>query len=283
MGRVLKRVEMESGTYALTVPAIVRQVQIRPPSEADALFAAEHALPADPTVRVSMVAPEAKPIAPVEPEVDLEAIRAEADAIVVKARAEADAMILDARAKAEKVTTDATARVAEIESQAHARGFESGDKAGRASADGEMEDMLETMRSLIDVARTERVKLVESAEPELVRLAVDIAERVLHEHIAIAPETVVAMTRQALSRLIAREKVTVRVNPADVESLRAHRQGLLDGHDIESVRVVEDQRVDRGGVLIETESGTIDAKISTQLREARRALHVEDLAATQAS
>jgi flagellar assembly protein FliH len=83
--------------------------------------------------------------------------------------------------------------------------------------------------------------------------------------------------------LIAREKVTVRVNPADVEMLRSHREALLNGHDVESVRVIEDQRVDRGGVVIETESGTIDAKISSQLREARRALHVEDLAATQAS
>ncbi len=280
MGRVLKRVEMESGTYALTVPVIVPQMQVRPPSEADALFAAEHG---EPTVRVSTLAPAAEPAAPPEPEFDLEAVRAEADAMVVKARAEADAMILDARAKAEKATAEASARVGGIESEAHARGFEAGDKAGRASADAEMEDMLETMRSLIDVARTERVKFVESAEPELVRLAVDIAERVLHEHIAISPETVIAMTRQALSRLVAREKVTVRVNPADVEVLRAHRQGLLDGHDIESVRVVEDQRVDRGGVLIETESGTIDAKVSSQLREARRALHVEDLAASQAS
>jgi flagellar biosynthesis/type III secretory pathway protein FliH len=42
------------------------------------------------------------------------------------------------------------------------------------------------------------------------------------------------------------------------------------------MRVIEDQRVDRGGVVIETDAGTIDAKISTQLREVRRLLAVED-------
>ena len=39
---------------------------------------------------------------------------------------------------------------------------------------------------------------------------------------------------------------------------------------------MEDQRVDRGGVLVETEAGTIDSKIATQLREARRAIFSEE-------
>lgn len=282
MGKVLKRVEMERGAYALTVPFVVPQAPSRAPAEADPLFAAEHGI--RPRIAPSLDEIEIEtPVEPAPPAIDLEAIRAEADALRAAARADADALLAEARAQSQLAVTQAQARVAEIEAQAHARGFEGGDKAGRASADAEMEDMLETMRGLIDVARTERAKLIENAEPEIVRLATDIAERVLHDHIAIEPETVVTMTRQALQRLIAREKVTVRVNPADVEILRTHREALLNGHDVESVRVVEDQRVDRGGVVIETESGTIDAKISSQLREARRVLHVEDLAATQAS
>jgi len=282
MGRVLKRVEMERSAYALTVPFVIPEEPARVPLEADPLFAAEHGI----RPQFTPAPDEADVASPVEqapPAADLEAIRAEADALLANARAEADGLLAEARAQAQLAVTQAQARVSEIEAEAHARGFESGDKAGRASADGEMEDMLETMRGLIDVARTERVKLIEGAEPEVVRLATAIAERVLHDHIAIEPEAVVTMTRQALQRLVAREKVTVRVNPADVEMLRAHKDALLNGHDIESVRVLEDQRVDRGGVVIETESGTIDAKVSSQMREARRALHVEDLAATQAS
>jgi flagellar assembly protein FliH len=70
--------------------------------------------------------------------------------------------------------------------------------------------------------------------------------------------------------------VTVRVNPADIDTMRQHRDKLMAMNDIDNLRVIEDQRVDRGGVVIETEAGTIDAKISTQLREARRLLAVED-------
>jgi hypothetical protein len=34
--------------------------------------------------------------------------------------------------------------------------------------------------------------------------------------------------------------------------------------------------VDRGGVVVETDAGSIDAKISTQLAEVRKILHIVD-------
>ena len=60
----------------------------------------------------------------------------------------------------------------------------------------------------------------------------------------------------------------MRVNPADIERMREHRDELLALGDVKNIRVIEDQRVDRGGVVVETDGGTIDAKISTQLNEA---------------
>ena len=68
----------------------------------------------------------------------------------------------------------------------------------------------------------------------------------------------------------------MRVNPADLERMREHRDELIALGDIRNLRVVEDQRVDRGGVVVDTEAGTIDARISTQLDEARKILHIED-------
>ncbi|MBV9269817.1 MAG: hypothetical protein JO165_01895 [Candidatus Eremiobacteraeota bacterium] len=70
--------------------------------------------------------------------------------------------------------------------------------------------------------------------------------------------------------------MTVRVNPADIETMRENRDRLMLFNDIQQMRVIEDQRVDRGGVVIETEAGTIDAKVSTQLREVRRLLGVDE-------
>jgi flagellar assembly protein FliH len=99
---------------------------------------------------------------------------------------------------------------------------------------------------------------------------------VLHQQVALDRGVVVEMAKTAISRLIERDSVTVRVNPADLERMREHRDELIAIGDIKNLRVVEDQRVDRGGVVVDTDAGTIDARIGTQLEEARKILHIED-------
>ncbi len=284
MGKVHKRVEMDPLAYALTIPLFDAPTIAAPRIDNDPLYhAAGQARNGYFDLDTVEGDEPAELLEPPVPEVDLAAVRLEADGLIASAKSEAETLLASARAEAESLANDARSRVAGIETEAHARGFESGEKAGREAADVQMEDMLETMRGLIDVARAERVKLLEGAEPELVRLATEIAERVVQSHLALEPEAVTAIARGALQRLVARENITVRVNPADIERLRAHREAFLSSHDVESLRIVEDQRVDRGGVVIETESGTIDAKVSTQLREARRILQVEDRTTQQAS
>ena len=111
------------------------------------------------------------------------------------------------------------------------------------------------------MARVERHKLIEEAEPELVRLAFGIAERVLHQQVALDRGVAVEMAKVAIARLIERDTVTVRVNPADLERMREHRDELIAIGDIRNLRVVEDKRVDRGGVVVDSAAGTIDARI----------------------
>jgi len=103
-----------------------------------------------------------------------------------------------------------------------------------------------------------------------------LAEKIVHQQISLDKTVVVSMARAAIARLVNRETVTVRVNPADIETIREQKDKMLANSDIEHLRIVEDNRVDRGGVVMETESGTIDAKIMTQVKEAKRVLQVED-------
>ena len=213
---------------------------------------------------------------PPEAAVDLSAARAEADRLIEDATADAQALLEEARQRSLELIDEAERGVTAIENEARTRGHEQGSQDGRAAAEAEMEEMLATMRGLVEMARAERHKIIESSEGELLRLALSIAERVLNAHVAMDQSTVLEMTRSAIARVVNRETVTVRVNPADIEVMREHRDRLMAMNDVEHLRLIEDQRVDRGGVVIETDSGTIDGKISTQLREVRRVLMVDD-------
>jgi len=220
--------------------------------------------------------PHASVTEPEAPGVDIEAVRAAADDVIDDATSRAEALLGDARDRARKLIEDAAMRASSLLDQAKTDGRKDGYQAGADAANREMSEMLETMRGLVDMAGIERHKIISSAEPEIVRLAMGIAERVLHQQIALDRGVVVEMAKAAIARLVDRESITVRVNPADLEGMRGHRDDVLALGDVKSMRIIEDQRVDRGGVVVETEAGTIDAKIQTQISEAKRVLHIED-------
>ena len=268
MGRVVKGAEIAQKTYEVR-PPVIAGVRPAPASPYDdPIFAEMHAPAAPVAFEDAEPAPSTAAI--------VDAARAEASNLIDDATADAEELIRGAQERALALVEDAERRVAQIQNESRTQGFEQGVGDGRAAAQAEMDEMLETMRGLVEMARVERHKIIETAEPEIVRLSLAVAERILNQHVALDPGAVLENVRSAIARLVNRETVTVRVNPADIETMRQHRDKLMSMNDIDNLRVIEDQRVDRGGVVIETDAGTIDAKISTQLREARRLLAVED-------
>jgi flagellar assembly protein FliH len=272
LGRVVKGAHFRTERYALEVP------EIAPPVIEEEIPAVGDFESLDGYGFGSMAAEPLIADAPLgrAPAVDVEAIRAQAQDVLDEAQRNADALLADAHDRGRALVEDAAARADAIAQDARKRGHDEGFHAGREAADREMNDMLATMRGLLEMANVERHKLMEEAEPELVRLALGIAERVLHQQVALDRGVVIEMAKVAIARLIDRDTVTVRVNPSDLERMREHRDELIAMGDIRNLRVVEDQRVDRGGVVVDTDAGTIDARISTQLEEARKILHIEE-------
>jgi len=73
---------------------------------------------------------------------------------------------------------------------------------------------------------------------------------------------------QALRKLKSRGEVLIKVNLSDVELTSEHIKDFMRMvENIRSVTVVEDSTVDKGGCIIETDFGEIDARISSQLHE----------------
>src|SRR4030081_3110788 len=273
MGRVIRGARFREERYTLEVPEIVQPVA--EPAIPDA-SASPGSYDFDPATAHEALDDPLLAAGYDDPAVDAEAIHAQALALLDDASRNAEILLTDAHDRARVLIEDAAARADTIAQDARKRGHQAGFESGRDAADREMNDMLVTMRGLLEMARAERHKLMEEAEPELVRLALGIAERVLHQQVALDRGVVVEMAKTAISRLIERDSVTVRVNPADLERMREHRDELIAIGDVKNLRVVEDKRVDRGGVIVDTDAGTIDARIGTQLEEARKILHIED-------
>ncbi|HVA33610.1 MAG TPA: FliH/SctL family protein [Candidatus Baltobacteraceae bacterium] len=278
MGKIVRGARLVDQAYVVAVPVVSAQPPRSVSRELDERFGAPHDAGLEFDHTAALFAEEPIDAEAIEPGIDIEQLRADARALVDAAAADAEKMLRDAAAQAHALLERAEVQAATVKSDAREAGHEEGLSAGRTAGQAELAEQVAAMQELVESVRAQRNIVVESAEPELVKLAMGIAERIVHEQISIDPNVVLENVKHALTRLIGREVVTLRVNPADLEILRQYRDSISSSNDVEHLRVVEDQRVDRGGVVIETDAGTIDAKIATQVREANRALQSGEIA-----
>lgn len=114
-----------------------------------------------------------------------------------------------------------------------------------------------------------------NAEPEIVAFVLQIARKVVKHEAAVNPDVVTEVVRNSLRRVVDSENVRIRVNAADLDTIRNARSDIMmiiDG--VRNVEIIEDRRVSQGGCVVETASGTIDSSIETQFRSIEEALHV---------
>jgi flagellar assembly protein FliH len=90
----------------------------------------------------------------------------------------------------------------------------------------------------------------------------------------VEPERVVDVVRGALRGLLESDRVVVCVHPDDIELVRAAGLGSPDQH----LEVHGERRVARGGALVRTSVGEVDARIDRKL-DAVRALVAAELGA----
>lgn len=270
MGKIVKSARFVDAKYVVEVPRAEQPVEIESSRELDAHPTVRVAAPSTNghTERITLPQPQET--------VNWQQLRSDAEAIVDRAAGDAESLIRQAERKAIDLVANAQARIAKLEEDARESGHEQGFTAGKSAAEDELAPVITTIRELIESVRAQRSAVIAAAEPELARLAMAIAERVVHSELQTNQNVIIENVREALTRLVSHEVVTLRVNPIDLDMIRQHRDEIIASGDVEHLRIVEDQRVDRGGVVVETDAGTIDSKISTQLREARRAILSDD-------
>jgi len=170
------------------------------------------------------------------------------------------------------VLAAAQAEADTLRALAHAEGLATGREAALAELQPAAAALEEAARRLYEesVAGAERLELA------AVDLGLMLAEKIVGAAVAVDPELVVEAVRGALRGLVDRERVTVLVHPDDLELVRGAMGGLvatLGG--IEHSEVQAERRVARGGAVVRTPDGDVDARVETKLQRARDVVEAE--------
>jgi flagellar assembly protein FliH len=168
--------------------------------------------------------------------------------------------------RAAAAVVEAAHREAEaLRAQAVQDGHAEGLRRGREEAAVALAPGMQALQAALGEVAAARDEIVASAERRAAELAVAIAEKILVGALDVQPERVVDVVRGALRGLLDGERIVVCVHPADVELVRSAGPELTDAH----VEIHGEQRVPRGGALVRTSVGEVDARVGVKLDAVR--------------
>lgn len=175
----------------------------------------------------------------------------------------------------DEIEKEAIQRAKSLEEEGFKKGYEEGIKKAEQEAqeflDKEkkrIQDICDKLMSILQKIDTYRSDLVKELLPDLISLSVEIAEKIIKKEVELDKNIVSYIAQEALSKVEdAVDTVTIKVNPIDYDIIVEHLNILKDASSLKTINIEPVSSIQRGGCIIETEKGEIDARISEQIKE----------------
>lgn len=190
----------------------------------------------------------------------------EAERIVAQAKEEAEQLHESSRAQAATVMETAKQEAAALREEARKEGFETGRQDAVNQVKQELNQNLTTALSLVAGAEAERIERINSSETEILKLAVQIAEKIIGAELKLDPARQMEIVRAALLKATNAESVEVRIHPDDLAICEQNIRQLQEVFpDPKPIRFTGDPGLTPGSCFIETNLGNVDARLKSEL------------------
>ena len=201
----------------------------------------------------------------------------EAQRLIQQAKEQAAEMLKDENEKIEEWWSNKRKEDAILQEEAKSNGFEEGFKTGFKKAEKEAEEkyreLIQNAKNLLEESYILKEQIIQDSENEIIELSITIAKKIINRELELDPDIVQNITREILKNIKESEKISIFVNPRYFSYLQIAREELsaeLNGQ--VELSIFPDPSIENGGCIIKTSSGTLDAKIDTQLEEIKNTL-----------
>lgn len=159
--------------------------------------------------------------------------------------------------------------------ESYARGFAEGQQKIRRDLEKDFTDkMLKKYEEVYNilVKYDEKIEEFESSfEKLVVDTAVEIARKIVKreiENVNVIDENL----RNALNKIVGANEVKIKLNPGDLLQLNESSKNIISSNSFSRIKFEGDDSIEKGGCFVETEIGSVDARISTQINELKKVL-----------
>ena len=188
----------------------------------------------------------------------------------IKAQAEREAadIVQKAQAEAAQIIADAQSQQNSLVEQSQKDGYDRGRSEGYDEGKAEVDRLIERTHTILNEVLSRREDILRETEQQIVELVILMTRKVVKLISESQRNVVMANVLEALKKVKGRGKVNIRVNLADLKLTTEHAQNFVrQFENVDGVSIHEDSAVDKGGCIVETDFGAIDARIASQLGE----------------
>ena len=145
------------------------------------------------------------------------------------------------------------------------KGLQEGKREGLAISEKRFQGLMERAKESLERlanARKELLDSLRSYEAELVSLAFEIGASIAMKELEEKPESIGEIVQKALEKIGESSEVVVKLNPKDLTVLKES-----GGLETEGIQLVSSPNLRRGGCIVETEKGVVNATVENRVRE----------------
>jgi flagellar assembly protein FliH len=195
---------------------------------------------------------------------------------------ERERVLQEAQDEATRCLASAQEQAAAITAAAHEQGFREGEEAARQALIAQLVPVLGAFQQAIAEIGHLRALVLRQAEEDIITLAFQLARKIIRREVLEHREVLATTLKCALEHVVEQDQIVVRVHPEDLHYATeiTEERGHIRG-DLKTLTVQGDTSIGRGGCVVETSLGTIDARIEAQFDEleqrfrAQRSLDLE--------
>jgi flagellar assembly protein FliH len=186
------------------------------------------------------------------------------------AKRQAEAIIAQAREEANQILGQASAE----KDRARESAYQSSYEAGQLALQAERNQLLEERTAQTRAIEQERSLLIGGLEPAMIELSLQIARKIIHAELKLAPEQIASIAGAVLAKVVDSDNVTLKVSADDyaavTDALADKTGGKTAGGS--RIRFRVDHDLESGDCLAVTPHGTVDGTVEGQLSEIRHKL-----------
>ncbi|HEX9048477.1 MAG TPA: FliH/SctL family protein [Verrucomicrobiae bacterium] len=155
--------------------------------------------------------------------------------------------------------------------------FENGRRAGETALNAQLlqqrNQTVEIQRGILTSLQNALPKVAHEAESAVIDLALEAAKKIV-AGIPIDAKLVEQTVREALRQAEDTAEIVVQLHPDDLALLRQHQAEILEGlPESGPLRFAHSPEISRGGCIIQTRFGLIDARRETKIEQLRQSLN----------